>query len=92
MALFNIFLNEGAIKAATMAFTVSSAINGMKPAINAALKLISPIIIIHKVPKRSTNTAETIAAIVKYILLYVRLQTIGSTIAIITKAKEYPPY
>ena len=61
MALFNIFLNEGAIKAATMAFTVSSAINGTKPAINAALKLIPPIIIIHKVPKRSTNTAETIA-------------------------------
>ncbi len=85
-------LKTGAIWAATMAFIVSSTMNGKKPAINAAFKFIPPIIIIHIEPKTSTNTADIIAAMVNEILLYSRLQNIGKRIAIITNAKEYPPY
>ena len=85
-------LKAGAIWAATMAFTVSSAINGKNPAINAAFKFMPPISIIHKEPKTSTNTADIMAAIVNEILLYSRLQNIGRRIAIMTNAKEYPPY
>ena len=72
--------------------SISSTINGTKPVINAALNGTFEIAIIQNVPIRSSVIADNIAIIIKYSLLCLLAQSMGTSAEIIRNPMLYPPY
>lgn len=90
--LFIILRNCGTSCDANTAFTISSIINGAKPVIKAALNDTFETAIIQNVPIRSSDMADNIAITIKYILLYLFVQSMGTSAEITRNPILYPPY